>query len=107
MNWRQCVLNFVKRIPTGQITTYQKLAQASGKPRAYRAVGNILKHNPCPYNQSQGKKIPCHRVIRSDGFIGGYNQGQQLKIKLLKSEGLTVEGRKILNWRQQLYNFKS
>lgn len=60
--------------------TYAEVARVVGKPRAYRAVGNALKKNHNP-------KIPCHRVIRSDGKIGGYNRGAKVKLALLKKEG--------------------
>ncbi len=59
-----------------------------GHPRAYRAVGNILSKN-------RDKKIPCHRVIKSDGRIGGYNQGVDKKTFLLQKEGLTIRKGKI------------
>jgi O-6-methylguanine DNA methyltransferase len=60
--------------------TYKEVARKAGRFRAYRAVGNILNTN---YNP----RIPCHRVIRSDGKIGGWNRGGKLKIKILKKEG--------------------
>lgn len=56
----------------------------AGSPRAFRAVGNIL-------NKNRNPKIPCHRVIKSDGKVGGYNQGSAKKVKLLKKEGVIVE----------------
>ena len=74
------VLRIVSRIPKGDVLTYKKVASLAGSPLAYRAVGNILNKNYDP-------KIPCHRVIRSDGKIGGYNRGAGNKIKLLKKEG--------------------
>jgi len=77
--FQQRVLQSVRRIPKGQVLTYQQVAQKAGRPKAYRAVGNILNKNHNP-------KIPCHRVIRSDGKIGGYNRGVAKKIKLLRQE---------------------
>jgi len=74
------VYNIVKKIPEGKIFTYKQVAILVGKPKAYRAVGNILNKN---YNPN----IPCHRVIRSDGKTGGYNKGVKLKRKLLQKEG--------------------
>jgi len=73
------VLSVVERIPSGQTLTYKEVARRAGNSGAYRAVGNILHGNHDP-------KIPCHRVIRSDGKTGGYNQGKKEKIKKLKSE---------------------
>ena len=77
----------VKDIPRGKTLTYKEVARRAGNPRAYRAVGNILNKN---YNP----KIPCHRVVRSDGTTGGYNRGSLLKIEILKSErALSSSGR--------------
>ncbi|HNV96715.1 MAG TPA: MGMT family protein [bacterium] len=74
------VYKIVSKIPKGEVMTYKEVAIAVGKPRAYRAVGNILNKNYDP-------KIPCHRVIRSDGKIGGYNRGEMKKIEILRKEG--------------------
>jgi O-6-methylguanine DNA methyltransferase len=57
------------------------VAKLAGRPKAYRAVGNILNGNHDP-------KIPCHRVIRSDGKLGGYNRGAKAKKEILKREGV-------------------
>lgn len=80
MNFKEKVFAVVKKIPSGQVLTYKEVARLAGSPRAWRAVGNVLHSN---YNI----KIPCHRVIRADGKIGGYNRGVQQKKKLLNSEG--------------------
>ncbi|OGF69926.1 6-O-methylguanine DNA methyltransferase [Candidatus Giovannonibacteria bacterium RIFCSPLOWO2_02_FULL_45_14] len=79
MNFSRRVLNIVRKIPRGKTLTYKEVAIRAGKPRAYRVVGNILNKNYDP-------KIPCHRVIRSDGKIGGYNRGTKNKLSLLKKE---------------------
>lgn len=81
-SFEQKVLKIVAGIPRGKTLTYQEVAKRAGSPRAYRAVGNILKLN---YNKGT-TKIPCHRVIRSDGPLGGYAGGKKLKEKLLKKE---------------------
>jgi O-6-methylguanine DNA methyltransferase len=75
----QRVLDVVRRIPKGQTMTYKEVAKAAGRPKAYRAVGNILNKNDDP-------AIPCHRVIRSDGTFGGYNRGAELKKQRLQNE---------------------
>lgn len=67
--------------------TYKRVASLAGKPRAYRAVGNILNMNKNP-------EIPCHRVIRSDGKIGGYNKGLKRKYNLLKIGNVIIRRRK-------------
>jgi len=68
------------RIPPGQLSTYSKIASETGYPKATRAVGNAIGNNPVAC------LIPCHRVIRSDGSIGGYMWGKDRKIKLIKQE---------------------
>ena len=73
----------VKKIHRGETMSYKEVAEAAGSPRAWRAVGNIL-------NKNKNSEIPCHRVIRSDGKIGGYNKGAEKKVLLLKKEGLTI-----------------
>ncbi|MBP6879747.1 MAG: MGMT family protein [Candidatus Pacebacteria bacterium] len=73
------VFAVVSKIPKGKTLTYKQVAKLAGSPNAYRAVGNIISKN---YNP----KIPCHRVVRSDGGMGGYNRGVENKIKLLKKE---------------------
>lgn len=75
----QKVCRLVRAIPQGETRTYAYIAKHAGSPRAVRAVGNILHKN---YDVS----IPCHRVIRSDGKLGGYNRGTQKKKELLLKE---------------------
>ena len=77
------VLTVVTKIPAGTVLTYAQVATKAGSPKAFRAVGNILNKNYNPH-------IPCHRVIRSDGQTGGYNQGHQEKIKKLRQEGVNL-----------------
>lgn len=79
MKFQEKVLKVVSKIKPGHVLTYKQVAQMSGTPNAYRAVGNILGQNYDP-------KIPCHRVVRQDGKIGGYNRGIEKKIQLLKDE---------------------
>lgn len=83
------VLELVSIVPRGKVTTYKELAWAAGRPRAYRAMANALAKNPCPI------KIPCHRVVRSDGKIGGYKLGMRQKVKLLVAEGIEIKGGKV------------
>lgn len=78
-SFKERVLEVVKKIPRGKVLTYKEVAKKAGSPKASRAVGNILHNNHDP-------QIPCHRVIRSDGKVGGYNRGVKNKIKLLKKE---------------------
>jgi O-6-methylguanine DNA methyltransferase len=78
-NFSEKVYDVVRRIPRGTTLTYREVAERAGSPRAYRAVGNILNKNYDP-------AIPCHRVVRSDGTLGGYNRGTEEKQRRLKEE---------------------
>ena len=82
MTFRESVFKVVRQIPRGKTLTYKEVAKKAGSPNAYRAVGNALNTNYDP-------KIPCHRVIRSNGEVGGYNRGSMKKeIKLKKEKAL-------------------
>ena len=78
--FKEKVYSIVKKIPKGEVLTYKEIAEKIGNPKSYRAVGNAL-------NKNTSKDIPCHRVIRSDGKIGGYNKGNFKKRQILKKEG--------------------
>ncbi|MEK7106150.1 MAG: MGMT family protein [Patescibacteria group bacterium] len=75
------------KIPKGKTITYKELAKRTGRPRATRAAANAVGENPC------APQIPCHRVIRSDGKLGGYSGvgGIKTKIALLKREGVVLK----------------
>ena len=78
------VKSVVRQIPQGKVMTYKEVAYASGKPGAARAVANTMAKNFDP-------TVPCHRVIRSDGKLGGYNRGGEAeKRRLLVSEGVVL-----------------
>lgn len=89
-NFQQRVYEKTKQIPRGRVSTYQEIAKAVGRPRAYRAVGNALNKNPTPV------EVPCHRVVRSDMQVGGFSRGTAAKGKLLMNEGVLVRGKKVL-----------
>ena len=80
------VYDIVAQIPEGKVTTYGDIARALGHPRASRVIGRILNKNPNPI------VTPCHRVIKSNGNIGGYAFGKARKKELLKKEGLCFIG---------------
>jgi len=80
------VLRKALEIPKGEVRSYGWIAREIGRPKAVRAVGSALGHNPVPV------VIPCHRVVRSDGMIGNYALGSPMKRELLGSEGVDVEG---------------
>ncbi len=77
---------YLRKIPPGSVKTYAQVAKAIGKPLAVRAVANAIGKNP------YAPKIPCHRVIRSDGLLGGYSGKGGVKTKrfLLKKEGIRL-----------------
>lgn len=79
--FQRSVLQTALRIPVGSVWTYQQVAQAIGKPKASRAVGQALGRNPVPV------VVPCHRVIGSDGSLHGYAGGLERKRLLLQLEG--------------------
>ncbi len=94
----------LKQVPRGRVTTYLSLAKALGDYRAARAVAKMLSENP------YAPEVPCHRVVYSDGRIGGYThpEGVKRKIELLRSEGVEVKNGKIVNFSQILFeDFKS
>jgi O-6-methylguanine DNA methyltransferase len=82
------VLSAVRRIPPGRVATYGDVARLAGRPRAWRAVGNIMRtcHRP---------DVPCHRVIAAGGRLGGYGGNEVLKRALLVAEGIPVSGGRI------------
>ena len=82
-DFRIKVYRIVSKIPKGKVLTYKEVAKLAGRPKAYRAVGNILNKNYDP-------GIPCHRVIRSDGKAGGYNRGVARKKSILVQEGVVL-----------------
>jgi methylated-DNA-[protein]-cysteine S-methyltransferase len=78
------VYQIVKKIPKGKVLTYKQVAEKLGNKNLARAVGNAL-------NKNRDLRVPCRRVIKSDGQIGGYNRGRREKIRLLKREGVRIE----------------
>ena len=81
----QKVLKELRKVPWGDVKTYGWLAKKIGKTGAARAVGQALKRNPIPII------IPCHRIIRDDGTIGGFSMGVNIKERLLALEGVHVK----------------
>jgi O-6-methylguanine DNA methyltransferase len=82
------VLAAVRRIPVGRVATYGDVAAAAGRPRAARAVGNIMRECRRP-------DVPCHRVIAAGGRLGGYGGSEALKRSLLIAEGIEVSGARV------------
>ena len=102
LNFSDKIYAAVKKIPTGRVASYGKIARLAGKPKAARAVGGALNKNPKPFLLRKNGRInpnknliPCHRVIRSDGRVGGYAWGAKKKIALLRGEGIKIRNNKI------------
>jgi methylated-DNA-[protein]-cysteine S-methyltransferase len=84
-SFEEVVLKEVIRIPRGETRSYGEVAARVGKPGAARAVGGVMRSNPFPII------IPCHRVVKSDGSLGGYGGAERLKAWLLDFEGAPIE----------------
>ena len=97
--FQERVYEILKKVPKGKITTYREIAKILGK-KSYRAVGNSLNKNPRPGILKN--QVPCHRVVKSNGKVGGFASGTKNKIKLLKREGIKIENEKI---DLEKYNF--
>jgi methylated-DNA-[protein]-cysteine S-methyltransferase len=92
------VLAVVRRIPAGRVASYGEIAALAGRPRAARAVGNIMRTCSRP-------DVPCHRVIAAGGRLGGYGGSEMMKRALLVAEGITVSGGRVrelqrVSWRR-------
>lgn len=98
MSFNQSIWNLCKQIPKGKVSTYKEIAHAL-HCKAYRAVGNALNKNP--YSPA----VPCHRVVKSGGFLGGFAHGQKKKQKMLEKERIIVEKGKIKDFHNKLYKF--
>ncbi|MBS3151762.1 MGMT family protein [Candidatus Woesearchaeota archaeon] len=104
MKFSERVYQLCRRIPKGKISTYKNIGDKLGI-KSYRAVGQALRKNPSPVS------TPCHRVVKSDGKIGGFKgktsgRGIKEKIKLLGKEGVKVRNSKVVDFEKVLYKFK-
>lgn len=87
INFKERILNIVRKIPKGKTLSYGEVAFAAGYPGAARAVGTLMAHN-------HDKAVPCHRVIRADGKVGEYNDGgPEAKLQRLLAEGVQMSGK--------------
>jgi methylated-DNA-[protein]-cysteine S-methyltransferase len=91
MKLEEKVYKKLLEVPKGQVTTYAELAKAIGLENGQRAIGRMMNKNPYPVI------IPCHRVILSNGKIGGYAWGENVKVNMLSKEGVKIRNGKILN----------
>ena len=103
MTFSQKIYSLLKKVPKGKVTTYKELANALNT-KAYRAVGQAMKNNP------YAPKVACHRVVASNGTLGGFNgektgRAIERKKKMLRSEGIEFEKNKIKEFKKVLYKF--
>lgn len=98
-SFAQSVYNLCRLIPRGKVSSYSELARALKKPGSARAIGNALNKNPF------APQVPCHRVVRADGRVGGFASGSKQKILLLKKEGLLIKNGRI-DLKKFIYEFK-
>lgn len=87
------VLTAVRRVPPGRVATYGDIARLAGRPRAWRAVGTIMR-------TCADTRVPCHRVVASGGRLGGYGGNEPLKRALLRAEGIIVIGSMLRGFRE-------
>ena len=99
MNLENRVYKKLKQVPSGKITTYGELARAIGLENGQRIIGKIMKVNPLPVI------IPCHRVVKSNGDIGGYAFGVDIKKNMLTKEGICIKKNKIENFENLFFKF--
>ncbi len=103
MRFEEKVWELMKKIPEGKVTTYALIARKLNT-RAYRAVGNACRRNP------YGPRVPCHRVVRSDGTVGGFGgktsgKTVEKKVRLLRKENVEVKNGKIVDFEKVLFRF--
>ena len=99
MKLEEKVYKKLLEVPKGKVTTYGELAKAIGLKNGQRVIGRIMSKNPYPVI------VPCHRVIKSDGKIGGYAWGEKVKAKMLSNEGIKIKNGKILDMKKAIYRF--
>ena len=87
----------LKKVPRGKVITYGGLAEMIGMPKAHRAVGSAMNKNPF------APKVPCHRVVKSNGDLGGFSIDTKVKIKRLQEEGVMVSNNKIVDFQSILF----
>ncbi|MEM3647784.1 MAG: MGMT family protein [Thermoproteota archaeon] len=96
---RELVYELLKQVPKGRITTYGALARAVGHPDSARAIGALMRSNP------YAPTVPCHRVVYSDGRLGGYEgmKGLEKKARMLAREGIKVKNGRIVDFAKHYF----
>jgi O-6-methylguanine DNA methyltransferase len=98
--FEKSVYDACRKIPKGRVSTYAEIARHIKKSKSARAVGNALNKNPF------APEVSCHRVVRSDGAVGGFAFGGKKKVNLLKKEGVKIEKGKLVDFRKILFSFR-
>lgn len=98
MSFQERVWKLLEKIPRGRVTTYKIIAHRLNS-KAYRAVGNACNKNP------YAPLATCHRVVNSDGKVGGFRHGIKKKIQLLEKEGVKIKNSRIVDFEKVLYRF--
>jgi len=98
LNLEDRVYKKLLKVPPGMVTTYGELAKAVGLKNGQRVIGRIMNKNPYPVI------VPCHRVIKSNGQIGGYAWGEKIKTNMLSKEGMKIKNGKITDL-EMIYRF--
>jgi len=99
LNLNTNVYKKLLQVPEGKVTTYGELAKAVGLKNGQRIIGTIMKKNPFPVI------VPCHRVVKSNGKIGGYVYGQRVKSQMLTKEGIKIKDGKIIGFGKEKFYF--
>ncbi|MDD5163281.1 MAG: MGMT family protein [Candidatus ainarchaeum sp.] len=99
-SFNEKVWDVLRMVPSGKVSTYKAIAIALGKPDSARAVGNACNKNPF------SPEVPCHRVVKSNGELGGFAKGTKKKARLLEKEGIKIKNSKILNFDKVIFKFK-
>mgnify|MGYP001251547101 CR=1 FL=1 len=99
MNIEKKIYKKLLQVPPGYVTTYGELAKAINLKNGQRVVGQIMKKNPFPVI------VPCHRVVKSDGTVGGYAYGTDRKKYMLSKEGIKINNYKISDFKNNLFRF--
>lgn len=86
----------LRKVPKGKVTTYKEIAKALNS-KAYQSVGSAMHNNP------YSPQVPCHRVVNSNGNLGGFAGGSKAKINMLKKEGVEVKDNKIIDFKKRLF----
>ena len=97
-NFNEKCYELLSKVPRGKVTTYKEIAKALNT-KAYRAVGNAMNKNP------YAPQVPCHRVINSNGELGGFASGTRKKVEMLKKEGVVIENN-MIDLNKYLFKFK-